>query len=85
LKENKYEWAYYTPSKQRWVNKLLKQAEKYPDLVEILAYNDDGTVHARIPANWFKPPSPPIVREMTEEQKEAGRERLAEYRKNKKE
>lgn len=77
------EWMYYTPSKQRWVNKLIKQAEKYPNLVQILGYNDDGTVHARVAANWFNPPSPPTKREMSDEQKEAGAERLAEYRKSK--
>lgn len=70
-------YAYYTAGEKRLANKLLKQAEKFPDQVEILAVNPNGSVHARIPIGWFRYPCPKRI--VSEKQRENMRMRAGEY------
>ena len=72
-----------TFSQKKWVNKLLKYAEEYPEDVEIISQNSDGSVYAFVPISWFKFSPPRKGREMTEEEKVAAAERLREARKKK--
>lgn len=58
-------------AEQKYYNKILKLAEKYPDDVEIIAQNADGSMYFKLPVKWFKI-SPP--KRVSEEQ----RQRMAE-------
>ena len=62
---------------QKYINRLNKLKEKYPEEVEILAVNEDGSVYAHVPTNWIKI-SPP--KQMTEEQRIEIAERLRKYK-----
>ena len=57
---------------------LMKLAESYPDDVELVAVNQDGSRFYHIPWKWIKI-SPP--RQYTEEQRQAMRERFETVRK----
>lgn len=86
--ENVIEWlrnddtATVTFTQGRYITKIKKLAEKYPDKVKITAENKDGSIVAHIPVTAIKIN---IIegREMTEEQKERVIERLRSCRKTK--
>ena len=81
--ENVIEW--YTEEKNVSVtvhqgkhkSQLLRLAEKYPDEVQILAHNEDGSIFAHVPKRYINIRRP---REMTEEQRIANAERLRKNR-----
>ena len=81
--ENVIEW--YTEEKMVSVtvhqgkhkSQLLKLAEKFPDEVQILAHNEDGSIFAHVPKRYINIRRP---REMTEEQRIANAERLRDIR-----
>lgn len=60
LKENCIEWLNgqdtisVTLSQGRYISKVRKLAEKYPDLVQILKENDDGSIFAHMPLKSLK-------------------------------
>ena len=62
----------------RYVSKIKKLAEEYPEDVQITYENPDGSIVAHVPTKWVKVSAP---RKMTEEQREMFAERLAQYRK----
>lgn len=64
----------------RDINRLNKLVEKYPDKCKVLRRTEDSIL-VKVPKKWSKI-SPP--REMTDEQKEACRERLKEMHEKKK-
>lgn len=74
--------ATVTFTQGKYISKIQKYAESFPDEVEIVAQNKDGSIVAHIPVKWIKI-SPP--RQISEEQKEAARERLSKYWDNKEE
>lgn len=84
--ENVIEWlngdekVSCTISQGKFITKILKLIEKYPEEVEI-TNNDDGTIYCKIPLSWIKISH----REISEEQKQKSRERLKKYRETKKE
>ena len=61
-------------SQGRFISKIKKLAEKYPDEVEIVAENKDGSIVAHIPTRYIKISSNKI--EMSDEKREALRERF---------
>ena len=73
-----------TFSQRKWVAKLLQYAEKYPDDIEIVAQNSDGSVFAHVPISWFKFSPPRKGREMSEEEKLEAARRMKEARAKKK-
>ena len=77
-------YATFCSSETKWINKILKLAEEYPDQVEIQVLPEDnqGMILAHVPKNWFKL-NPTRKRNMTEEQRQAIAERLAAGRKQK--
>lgn len=83
--ENAIEWirnsdtATVMFSQGRYITKIEKLAEKYPDEVQITARNKTSII-AHIPVSYIRISK--ITREMSEEQKEASRERLRSYRQN---
>ena len=76
--------ATFCSAERRWVNKILKLKESYPDEVDIRYYpeNNDGIIVAHIPKKWLKI-SPPRQVNMTNEQKAALAERMAAARMSK--
>lgn len=60
FKENCIEWLNgqdtisVTLSQGRYISKVRKLAEKYPDLVQILAENNDGSIFAHMPLKSLK-------------------------------
>ena len=69
-----------TFSQGRFVSKVRELEEKFPDEVKIVAENTDGSIVAHLPVSALHLSI--IKREMTEEQKRAGAERLAKAREN---
>lgn len=62
----------------KWANRIRQLAADNADAQII---NDDGeSVLAHCPISWFKPPKPPIKRNMTEEQRQAAAERMKNMR-----
>lgn len=84
LRENCMEWitgekrVTVTLTQGRLISKIQKLAEKYPEEVEIVKINNDGTILAHIPLNYIKINR--AKREMTEEQKVDAVKRLASAR-----
>ena len=71
--------AVFYSGETKWINKIRKYAEEYPDEVVITADNDWG-ITAKIPRSWMKV-APPRKVNMTDEQKRQAAERLAATRK----
>ena len=69
-----------TFSQGRFISKVRELSEKFPDEVKIVAENADGSIVAHLPVSELHLSI--IKREMTEEQKRAGAERLAKAREN---
>lgn len=63
--------ATVTFSKKKFINRIMKLKEKYPDKVEIVA--EKGTLCTHIPVSWIKFTPP---REFSDEQREAARLRF---------
>jgi len=55
----------------RYITRIKKLAEKYPDECRIMAENKDGSIVAHIPTKWVKISPPKQISEET-------RERLSE-------
>lgn len=61
--------------------RLIHQyAEQYPGQVEI-RFEDAEGIMCYVPKSWFKPPKPPIKRQLSDEQRKALGERLKQHRK----
>lgn len=58
----------------KWVSRIRRLAA---DNADVQIVKDDGeSVLAHCPVSWFKPPKPPIKRNMTDEQRKAASERM---------
>ena len=69
--ENYLTWYSDDP---KWVNRIRQMST---DNAGVQIVNDDGeSVLAHCPVSWFKPPKPPIKRNMTDEQRKAAAERM---------
>lgn len=71
-------YATFFSSENKWVKKVRKYAEQRPDSVRITQDNDWGLI-AQIPKSWLKI-SPPRRLNVTDEQRVAAAERLANAR-----
>lgn len=65
--------------KRKYINKIKKYAEKYPELVSFVE-NQDGSICATMPIEWFKFPSPKKTKELTDEQRAELAERVKKVR-----
>lgn len=87
LRETAFEYtdgdkhATLSSSETKWINKITKLHEQYPDDIEIVCKAEDnyGMVVAHIPKSWFKI-SPPKKMNLTEEQKAVRAERMRKAR-----
>lgn len=73
--------AFFSSDEKKWINKMRKLAEQYPDECQITVQpeNNDGCINAKFPAKWLKV-SVPRSANMTEEQRKAAAERLRRMR-----
>ena len=73
--------CYVSSDERKWINRILKLAEEHPDDVQILASpeKNDGCIYAVVPTKWIKV-TPPHKRNLTDEQKDELRNRLATVR-----
>ena len=77
---NDEETTTFTISQGRYKTKIRKLAEKYPEECQIIAENKDGSIFGYIPTRWIKI-NPPM--ELSEERKEALRERARQINESK--
>ena len=73
--------ATFYSGERKWVNKIQKLKEDYPDEVQIIAApeNNHGAILAHVPKTWLKL-SPPRKVNMTEERKAELSERMKKLR-----
>ena len=62
---------------------ITEWAKQYPDDVIIKYINNDGSIVAHVPYDWFRFVKPPTKRNYTEEQRQAMSERMKKARKAK--
>ena len=68
-------------AENKYINKINKLKEKYPDDVNIKVQNEDGSIVVNLPIKWFKFPSPP--KKVSEETAQKAAERFRNYHANK--
>ena len=75
-------YATFCSSERKWINKIYKLKDKYPNEVhiEVSEEDNDGMIIAHIPKSWMKV-SPPKQMNLTEEQKAARAERMRNMKK----
>ena len=75
------EAAYFSSNELKWINRIRKFANDYPDQVTILAQpeDNDGVIYARLPISFFRLQAPQ-KQNLTDEQKDALSERLRKWR-----
>ena len=62
----------------KYITKIRKLAERFPDECDIVAENEDGSIMAHIPTKWIKINN--VQREMSEEERMAVAERFKNNR-----
>lgn len=67
--------ACFSSSDYRWIKRIKKLTEEYPNEVKLIAENEDGSITIHCPKSWFKV-RPPVKRNYTEEQRQAAAERM---------
>lgn len=67
---------------RKFINQLKELAENYQEVC-IVHVNDDGSILAHVPYDWFRFVKPPTKRNYTEEQRKAMGERMKRARENK--
>ncbi len=83
MNENVIEWlnndseVTVTLNQRRYISKVKKLQEKYPDEVRIVVENKDGSIVAKLPIKYIKISAP---RKVSEEQRNQARERFKEFR-----
>lgn len=72
-------FATFFTSEKKYLKQILSLKEQYPDEVEIIAENEDGSICCHIPAEWLRI-RPKKKTNLTPEQIAAASERLKQYR-----
>lgn len=79
-------WAVFYSCDRKYVGRIRKLIEKYPDEVIVDMDDPDFGLKVRVPKTWFKEPRPPKkMAPLTDEQKAANAERLRTAREKKSE
>ena len=78
------ERMYLSTDERRIITRVLKFQEKNPNDVTIIKYpeENDGCLYCIVPPSWLKI-TPPVKRELTEEQRKAQAERMVCMREKK--
>lgn len=76
------EAGYFSSNEQRWITRILKLKDQYPELVTILKMPEDnnGIIYAKMPVTFLRLQGPA---KYSEETIQASRARLAEIRSKK--
>lgn len=74
-----WQFASVTTSIRRHISKMKALAEAHPNEVTLIE-NPDGSIYMQFPPEWLRLPSPPRKRNLSDEQKQAIAQRLAEGR-----
>lgn len=74
--------ACFTSTENMWIKRIKKLADKYPDDVRIVDYRPGVNICVNLPKSWFKV-SPPRILNLTEDQRDAARERIKNMREKK--
>lgn len=71
------EHGYFSSDEYRFINKVRKLKEKYPDEVRIIKQpeENDGCIYCELPTRWFSI-RPPVKRVLTDEQKKELSDRI---------
>lgn len=74
------EHGFFSSDERRFITKVRKLKEKFPDKVRILKEpeNNDGCIYCELPVEWFTIRVPKKVN-MTEEQRKIARERMRQF------
>lgn len=75
------DYATFYSSEIKWIRKIRSLQSSNPDAITIVNDSEDSII-AHIPKSWLKI-SPPKKMSLTDEQRKAAKERLAEARKKK--
>lgn len=67
---------------RKFINQLNELAKNYPE-VDIRHINEDGSIVAHVPFSWFRFVKPPRNVSMTDEQREAAKQRMLKAREQK--
>lgn len=67
--------AYFSSDERKFITKVRRMQEKYPDKVRIIKQpeDNDGCIYAQVPVEWFKIGP---KRTVSDEQKEKSRVRM---------
>ena len=74
--------TFYT-SESKWMRKIKSLQQSHPNEITIINESEDG-IMVHIPKSWMKI-TPPRKMTLTDEQREAAKQRMANARKSKKE
>lgn len=75
--------GFFSSDERKWVTKVRRLKEKYPDEVRIIAEpeENDGCIYVELPKEWLRV-QPPVKRNFTDEQKQESADRLRRMREN---
>ena len=77
------DYCFVFTAERKFINRLKELAQEYPNEVTIQYVNEDGSIGAKVPFNWFKFVKPPAKRSYTEEQRKVMGERMKKAREKK--
>ena len=77
------ETAFFSSDEKRFINKVHRLKEQYPERVRIIAEPEfnDGCIYCQMPSKWFMI-RVPAKRVLTEEEKQILSERMKRVRRN---
>ena len=77
------EHGFFSSDERRFITKVRKLKEQYPDQVQIIAEpeENDGCIYCEMPTAWFTI-RVPVKRVLTDEQRAEMRDRLNRVRRN---
>ncbi len=75
--------GFFSSDERRWINKIRKLKEIYPDDIRIIAEpeTNDGCIYCQLPTSWLKI-QPKRKIDMSDEERAVLAERLRSIRKN---
>ena len=75
------EKAYFSSDERKFINKVHRLQEKYPEQVRIIAEpeENDGCIYCELPVEWLYV-KPPVKRVLTDEQRKELSDRIKRVR-----
>lgn len=77
--------AYFSSDELKWINKIRRLKEAYPEQVTVLKEpeDNDGCIYVKMPSDWFKFGPKRKTTDWTEERRKAAAERMNSIRQKK--